>query len=305
MTKTSLFTALLFCVATVQAQSQDDIAFWTSHFPLQVGQRWHYDSIQFPSTTQPWLKREVIGDTLLANGKRYFTIKNERPKEVSFEFARIDTLNLMVMSAGEHWSTSIDFVEGETPVLLLPDGSLERTLEVTLPSGDSYLFLQCSWGQISVRGIDYLRWTCTRDPLAYSSFSTDMVFGLGPVRLRQDYEGPPPSVDELRYTNALGYDQGVAVNLQDQVQIAGGDNFYVFPNPLSGNSPLYLNGVKLTAQDRVVLIDMLGRHYVPRIHSTGEHPQIELPRNLASGVYALLVDHSGMIRSALFVYENN
>ncbi len=93
----ALFSLFLFTLLYNLAFSQIETFTLYKYYPLNVGNKWQYHSVLFnylgDTVSVRSRLKEVVGDTIMPNGKRYFAILFD---SIATSYYRIDTLSLKV-----------------------------------------------------------------------------------------------------------------------------------------------------------------------------------------------------------------
>ena len=304
----TLFLILSFgiCGAS-KGQVIDPTEYWLSFYPLETGILWQFDGVYPISSSTPRRPfREIVGDTLLSNGKWYSIIHEgfSRSSDYRRLFERVDTTSLMVWKPASN-AELYGFPDNEMPLWLLPNGDVSRSLEYGLNNSSFVHRIQCDWttGE-EVIGVEYLAWTCVNNPGSINSNTVKMAQGIGVFYRKTELEGPPPFYDILRYTNVYGYDLGIHVGVESLSPTPKSETLKIFPNPVQPGNILHVHTPQLFTHVTIEIYDLAGRRVMRSIpFEAGSQFQITIPSNLKSGIYLGLIRGDGHIASFKVVVQ--
>ena len=282
-----------------QARQVDDVDYFASFYPLNTGLIWQYDHIATESGDF-WPFREVLGDSLFSNGKRYFEVKEGLSQRGGYRsrWERVDSTNLIVLRFDPSWAASIGWPLGEVPIWLLPNGDVDRSLAYSVSvsgSGDSYVHrIECDWRHREpVLEVEYLAWRCIQDPFSVNSTTVKMAQGVGVFFKQIDLEGPPAIFYKLRFTNAQGYDDGILVGT-DSFTSRKVNRRGVFPNPAAAGEELHIEIHSTLRSITVQIFDLLGRQVLNEtVDGTSERARLTIPNSVSGGHYVGYIEETG------------
>ena len=253
---------LLTIVFSIKSSSQtfDSLSLF---YPLQVGNVWQYDWQNLTSNPPSHLyyqTNEVLFDTIMSNGLKYFAIKNSRSS--SYNYLRVDSINSTVCS----W--------------------LNPTLELTLYN------LKLTANTDTVFGIPtkVITTGVTENYLG-------VAYGFGMI-WQQDYSGGFPYRSKLIYAKINGKKFGtlLGISSNENIHHLRYELFQNYPNPFNPSTTI---GYSLTKSCFVNLkiYNLVGEEVETIISEqqlAGKHEVLFNANQLSSGVYIyrLIVDNN-------------
>ena len=274
------FWVVCICAFTTVANAQlaDSLSAALAYYPLQEGNKWQY-RFNSPSGSSEqsgaYPYREVVGDTLLPNGKLYKKILEGFRAPYVLAFERIDSTEAIV-----YRFSGIS----EKPLFLLPTGSIERTWDFDL---DTLRVLRCSWtSDRMVFGQTRPSWRCTKRT-DRNSWSWELVVGFGQVYYFYDLEGGLGNY-ELRYSSIGLNESGIAVTTEDHPHVS--ERISVYPNPVQASEMLSIEGLGGPEGQILLIVDVLGRERARfPIASNSSALRAKVPSSLVPGLYFILI----------------
>lgn len=288
-----LFVSLLY--SSLYSQDESIINF----YPLHIGDYWQYHVVfdsgfNYEDTTYYGFRR-VDGDTLMANGKTYFVIKENQVHSMSsyYEYFRIDTVEGCVM----------EFREDADGMEVLHDS-------LDMQTGDIFDHHMTFIGyNIECIGVDTLEYFSEERevksfymPLLTWTYEYKLAYGLGEIYW-QSFE---PNVvgayrtSELIYAKINGIEYGDFVNaIRSDETLPNEYRLYQnYPNPFNPTTTI---SFYIPKQDNVIVsvYDILGREVVNLLDtemSAGFHTINFDAQNYSSGVYFYELHTNEMMR---------
>jgi hypothetical protein len=250
---------LLFSACNAYSQVDSALAF----YPLAKGNFWQYRSTHTDNGSTDRQTRyyslEVVGDTLLPNGKTYFQIQNSGYQRAQPRFQRVDSSTSQVFA--------FDTAKGGSEVQI---DSLRGQLHSRF-SGCRLWWLYIR--NTSIRSVDTQ--FCLGDPVPcrnytahplYSGYYIDYTLarGLGLAFVRSgywddEYYRDAGESDTLIYAKVSGQEYGTLVSVLDRPQVA--ENFLLYqnyPNPFNPSTSIRWSTTRPTYAV-MKIYDALGR----------------------------------------------
>jgi hypothetical protein len=275
-----IFVIFVLCKDSTLCQSKNERL---DYFPIHIGDTWHYRFIDdyFDGYIIKSTKTiKIIGDTLLANNKRYYIFKNQNKhlQSTTYQFIRIDTLNLKVIE----YSPSIFCIDTEKVLYDLsikPLGwkncndpyEVYKITETSSPQQVGSLGLQSN--QIS-----YIS--------GYWIFNRTLAKGFG---LSYCLRGELMlGRDTLTYAKINGIEYGNPVSVEKEKDLPA--NFILYQNYPNPFNPITRIDYEISVSDNVSIkvYDSLGNEIVTLLNkyqNIGKHNVVFDGRNLSSGIY--------------------
>jgi hypothetical protein len=280
--------------------SQDDSDNLLSYYPLQKGNFWEFDVEVFsPHQSYIHYKKfsiEVLGDSILPNGKKYAVLrKNYTPEVVPTElyFDRIDSLSYNIYRYNNYYSfPDIDeFIIDSLRASVgdhLENNYLCRFTNTTLPRCE-----YCEFSQDSILGY----WTDIKKCVSGGWFEVDyhywLVSGFGLSKITAvDLNGIDTQyVWHLTYAKIGTKEYGLR-SLVKNFENHYVDSFKIFqnyPNPFNLSTEITYQ-INVTTQVELYMYNKLGQRVMTvfsSIRTPGEYKNKINCKNLSSGLYFL------------------
>ncbi|MGA2623583.1 MAG: T9SS type A sorting domain-containing protein [Bacteroidota bacterium] len=244
-------------------------------FPLQVGDRWKYKVYVFsPSDSVGSYEIKVVGDTTLANGKKYAIRNWIRPGGLGQEYLRADSQKVFAYS---------------------PHDSSECILyQFDLQVGDTICYSEYNGEQLRTIFGKQLRVYSFSDFIP--GFGTDIADSLGVIF----YYGDLGLTEELTGAVINGVTYGTIVDVSNNHGVQP-NNCHLsqnYPNPFNPSTSISFS-IEHAGWVNLSIFDVLGRRVavlVNEIKHPGNHIISWNPESIPSGVYFY------QLRSSLYTY---
>jgi hypothetical protein len=288
------------------AQQPDSTSFYTSFYPLEVGNSWQYErgspNVLNSANHGFYPFHRVVGDTTMSNGLRYKVIEHRRygDDDVRFRYERVDADNLTVLRYDPFEASLIGFDNNEVPALLLPSSSYPRTF---IGNADFAWQLTCRWGDfVDILGEDRLEWQCHFYRGGYFTFSYRMVSQIGVTEYHESGESYFFS-DRLIHFVSDAYEAGIPVETEETHTKPHDNSLNLFPNPVSGSELISLEWADQQRLVSVQVFNVVGRQIAATVDRLGPgRATLRLSDAAPKGVYFVTIQFPSFLRSSSFIY---
>lgn len=281
--KKLIFVQLLFMFINVNAQI-DSIQEALKYFPLHIGDYWQYrvekNSYGLSEPDTSWIGfKEVTGDTIMQNNKKYFIIKEDHitfPYQAFFRprFIRIDSLTAEVFEYD-----IISNKENKIDSLLIKKGDKFFGYECKSDTTKEYFGVQVETkliGQYLVSSTAYHGWELAKGlgevmryfddiSLYWTHYQCDLIYA---------------EIDGSKYGIKTNIEK--SGNLPNQIKL-----FQNYPNPFNPTTTINYS-VPKQSYVTIIIYDALGREITSLVNDfkpIGNYSVEFHATNLSSGIY--------------------
>ena len=260
-----------------------------NYYPLAIGNKWIYgvntfEYYPYPSGSYTIVKREVIGDSIAANNKKYFVIHD--PTDYPYTvLERIDSLNGKIFRYFEH----PDLTENE---YLIDD--LFAEVGDTIQS-----YRRGFWQQshtVLLDEIIFEKWGLTKSKRVFEQYLLDMPVysltqnvGLDSIYFQFDFGETYISLNGCIINGELYGDTSMVVSVEDENEAIPSE-FKLhqnYPNPFNPSTVISWQS-PVGSRQTLKVYDVLGREVATLVDEYREAGYYEVEFNsagLASGIY--------------------
>ncbi len=261
---------LLGLSGMVRAQSIDSSS---SFYPLHVGDKWEFDWRDYvtdPPSHYYYQRNEVLCDTTMANGQRYFTVQrtNLYSNYSGITFERIDSL---------------------TGYVHMWNGTLDLATDINLRTA--------SVGQDTIFGLPaQVRWTGSVGAM------TQLAYGIGVVAQTEEGQGWPYR-STILYARIDGVEHGVPLSVKKLPTVP--EEFVLaqnFPNPFNPSTTIRFN-IPSRSRVRLTIFNLLGQEIAELANEEMNAGSCEKTwnANVASGMYFYRIEAVSVTDGKRFV----
>ncbi len=287
---------VVFALLHSSAFSQIETSAPYNYYPLSIGNKWQYHSILFNylgDTVQVRERlKEVVGDTIMPNGKRYFAILID---SISTIYCRMDTLTSKVFEFQKYRSQTC--TDNEVNVF---DLSIKDSVDWKNCTNRTY---NISTSDITAKAGNTDFYTRQKIYECDYPYSIQILsFGIG-ISYQLSYEVGYTSIETLNYACINGKEYGVLTGIKDsknsepqKLNLSNRPNsfqlFQNYPNPFNQITAITIK-LRASQQIRIDIFDINGR-FIKEIINTKLKPGAytffwngtsEKGRQVSSGIY--------------------
>jgi len=291
--KTFFNSVFIILVSAFEFYPQDDSLFL--YYPLQVGNKWQFKN----AGSSVWL-REVIGDTILPNGKKYSIIIDPAGEYPYRFFERVDSINFSIYRFEPYDSSEVII------------DSLKASVGDTIFCRGRFYSLITFYDSLSydtILGVTtFIKYFSA--PIVPTDYQYGLAKGFGLAYLSYTVEDPvwPRSYRVhyyLQYARINGVEYGTLLDVKNEKLQAR--SFHLsqnYPNPFNSQTRIEY---QISKESFVTLkiFDILGREIktlLQKFQRPGQYSLNYSAEGLPSGIYFLLMEANNLGQTIKMVY---
>jgi len=292
---------LLFIIIFVlinNSISQDDRL---EYYPMHIGDEWKYFKYSYDfftgETTAVWgmVNYKIIGDTILGNGKKYFTFQRNVGQYNYLEFKRIDSTKMKVY---DYYGESFRCENHELDLYYLD--VQQDSMWIDCYGGDHYTIFDTSlvndFGFVSPKIQDH--------PLWGSYFASTLTRGIG-LTVSENGEVSSHDVEYLIYAKIddVIYDIPIPLNNSSEPHPSLFELQQNYPNPFNSETTIQFS-IHEPGFVSLKIFDIMGREVeviIQQYLTSGDYSAKWNAYNFSSGIYYYQLQADNLVTTKKFL----